>query len=126
MSGRRLEQYRIFAVKAAREYDTVIFEEFDLRAVRRKKRPEQGVDAESGLRNFMTIASVSILRREIKRAFDAAGKLFIKDHSSGTTRACPFCGGTTESDPKASILLSCGNCKKVYDQDWAKSEGPLV
>jgi hypothetical protein len=124
IGGRRLEQYRIFAAKAAREYDAVIFEEFDLRGARRKKPPEQGVDARSGLRNLAKIAGVSLLRSEMKRAFDAAGKLFVKVPMSWM-RACPFCGAATESDQKAGILLTCGNCGKVYDRNWAKAKDLL-
>ena len=124
MSGRRLQQYRVFAAKAAKQYDAVIFEEFDLRSIKKKKRPEQGVDSDSSLRNFMKIAGVSILRSEVRRAFEAAGKLFVKEQTSGQG-ACPFCGETAEREPGVGMFVSCTGCGKVYDRDWAKAKDLL-
>jgi hypothetical protein len=124
VSGRRLEQYRIFAAESARKYDAVIFEEFDLRSVKKKKRTEQGVDSNSGLRNFMRIAGASILRSEVKRAFDAAGKLFVKDRPSGRGE-CPFCGEMRQGESETGMLVSCESCGKVYDRDWGKAKDIL-
>jgi hypothetical protein len=121
MRARRLEQYRLFASKAAGQYDAVIFEEFDLRGLSKKKRPEQGVDADANLRNVKKIAGVSILRSEFQRAFEAAGKPFVKERISGAGK-CPFCDKASQREPGPGVLVSCINCGKVYDRDWAKAK----
>lgn len=121
MKARRLEQYRLFAAKAAGQYDAVIFEEFDLRGLRKKKRPEQGVDSDSNLRNVMKIAGVSILRAEFQRAFEAAGKPFVKEQIAGTEK-CPFCDKAPLRASDPGMLVSCINCGKVYDRDWGKAK----
>ncbi|MHB8123942.1 MAG: zinc ribbon domain-containing protein [Desulfuromonadaceae bacterium] len=118
-AGRRLDQYRVLAGQLAKNYDVIVIEDFDLRQVKTKKRPEEGVDTDSKIRNAAKVASVGILRSEIKRACIEAGKLFAKVDPFNTTLECPFCGGRIEGSPRPSITVTCGNCHAVYDQDWA-------
>jgi transposase len=125
MTGRRLEQYRVFAAKAARQYDSAIFEELSLQRLKGEKRWPRGGDGGSESWNLMNIVSASILRREIKRALDSAGKPFIKVHLPGSKVECPFCGKNTQSDERPGVLLSCEDCGKVYDLDWAKAKSLL-
>jgi len=126
MKGRRREKYRIFAARLAAQYDVVVMDDFDLRAFADKASPEEGVDACSGLRNQAKIAAVGSLRQEIERAMKAAGKLAVRESSEGITRTCPFCEGEVASPPKADIMVVCGKCLKVYDQDWAACSNLLT
>ena len=118
---RRLEHYRVFAAQLAAKYDVAVFDQFDLRGPGRKKSPEEGVDSESRLRHIKTLAGVSVLRGEIKRAFDSAGKLFVKKQF-GATEDCPFCGATKNGEPNVDMHLRCPNCGKIFDRDHAKAK----
>jgi len=117
-AGRRLDQYRVLASQLVKDYNVVVVEDFDLRQVKTKKSPEEGVDTDAKIRNASKIASVGILRNEIRRACVEAGKIFVKVDPLNTTLECPFCGGRIESDPKKYITVTCGNCRATYDQDW--------
>jgi chorismate mutase len=119
MMGRRLDQYRVLACSLVKKYAVIILEDFDLRRVKTKKSPEEGVDADSAIRNASKIASVSILRNEIIRACAEAGKIIEKVDPFNTTLECPFCGGKIENHPRRAITVTCGTCGATYDQDWA-------
>lgn len=124
-AGRRLDQYRVLASQLAKNYDVIVIEDFDLRQVKTKKRPEEGVDTDSKIRNASKIASVGILRNEIRRACVEAGKINFKVNPLNTTLECPFCGGRIEGSPRENITVTCGNCRAVYDQDWAGAKNIL-
>ncbi|MGC8495173.1 MAG: hypothetical protein ACP5SH_25935 [Syntrophobacteraceae bacterium] len=116
MGGRRLEQYRVFAAKAAATYDTVILKKLDLRRSAKNGGARRLATGGSDRRNFLNIASLSILKGEIRRAFDVAGKLVVEKDCSERSETCPFCGEATENG-HAKILLSCSKCGNFYDPD---------
>jgi transposase/ribosomal protein S15P/S13E len=122
MMGRRLDQFRVLASNLVKKYDVIILEDFDLRKVKTKKNPEEGVDVDSAIRNVSKIASVSALRNEIFRACAEAGKIIEKSAPFNTTLECPFCGGKINNHPRPAITVTCGTCGATYDQDWAGAE----
>jgi transposase len=125
MMGRRLEQYRILASELVKKYDVIVMADFDLRQVKTKKRPEGGVDGNRQIRNTAKIASVGSMRKEIVRACSESGKIFEKVGPANITRECPFCGGRIEGSPRAYITVTCGDCGRMYDQDWAGANNIL-
>jgi hypothetical protein len=110
---RRREIYRVFAAKLATEYRTVVLEDFDLRAIARRKPIDAGGENESA-RSMRQAIAPSELRLCVRNAF--AGRTVEVD-AVDSTRECHSCGSIEKWDQAAQIRHTCSSCGVHWDQD---------
>ena len=125
IQARRLDGYRNIAARLAGEYDVIVHDSMVLASIRRKRGAEEGVDTQTSSRRLANLAAPASLKSEIKRAMEAAGKMFVGGDPKRITTTCPFCNGNTGDDPRKDVLVACGKCGKIYDQDWAAGKNLL-
>ena len=118
-AAHRRELYRIFAASLGR-YARVAIEEFDLRKVLQKPRPEDGAETPDG--HMRTIAAVSVLRSAIENYCRREGVEFVVVPSSGTTRRCHVCQSEQQFDQRAELVHRCTTCGETWDQDYNAAE----
>jgi 5-methylcytosine-specific restriction endonuclease McrA len=105
--------YRMWALYLARTYDTVVFEDFDLRDVLRAADQTN----ETAARN-RTLASVSDLRTIISQAFVRLGGCGHETvDAAQSTHECAECHHVDTFDSAAMIHHACSSCGVVWDQD---------
>lgn len=120
----RKKKYEVFAAKLASKYETLVLEDFDLRAF--AKRPEKDAPRdEAGRRESHQAekargqrheAATSILRSVLMNAFERRGGAIVKVPAMDTTRTCFECGLIVDRDFAASVDWTC-DCGAVHDQD---------
>lgn len=114
--ARRRDYYRCIAAKLAENFETVILEDFDLRAVARIPHIESGENyIEKAVRN-RTLAAVSELRGAIVNAFRMHGGSVQLVDPSNTTRECHVCGVVEAFDAASKLRHTCANGHE-WDQD---------
>lgn len=113
----RREIYRIFAAEIAKRYDSVFLEDFDLRAVSRKKKPESGTGGSNPPDRQRVIASVSTLRQAIENACRREGVEVMRVQSMHSTTECHICGTIEKFDAAGHIMRTCPKCHNIWDQD---------
>ena len=112
---RRRELYRVFASRLARDYETVILEEFDLRNIAEKPEAEEATRVYATRARF--IASISELRLAVTNTCQREGTKVVKVDAMYTTRDCNACGAKLEWESATSVIHRCEKCNKVWDQD---------
>ena len=113
---RRRDLYRVFAYRLAQQYDTIVLEQFDLRALARKAPVEGGAENETA-RSNRQLAALSELRDCVINAARAAGRTVPAMPSADTTRQCPACGVVADRDAESTVVLHCRACDAKWDQD---------
>ena len=113
----RREIYRIFAAEIAKKYDHVFMEDFDLRGVLRKKKPESGTGGSTPPDRQRTIASVSTLRQAIENACRREGVEVARVPPMHSTTECHVCGHVEKFDAAGHIMRTCPKCHSIWDQD---------
>jgi hypothetical protein len=115
----RRELYRIFASSLGR-YAKVAIEEFDLRKVLQKPRPEDGAETPDG--HMRTIAAVSTLRNAIQNYCQREGVEIVFVPAAGTTRCCHICHSEQQFDQRSELIHRCTECNNIWDQDYNAAE----
>jgi hypothetical protein len=117
----RKEIYRRFGADLARRYATIVFEDFDLRRLARRKgrRADEVKDApenETACTNRFR-AATSELRSSVLQAFQSRGGSSAKVEAFETTHICHVCGNVQVFDAAALITWVCDGCQTPHDQD---------
>jgi transposase len=110
----RREIYRVFAAKLAKEYRTVVLEEFDLRKIAERPAVDGDTTQNPTARTMRHSAAVSELRMCITLAFvDRVEKV----PAENTTKVCNPCGSIQVWDQAADLIHTCTECGVTWDQD---------
>jgi len=105
--------YRMWALYLARQYDTVVFEDFDLRKVISKATKTNDTAASNRF-----LAAVSDLRTIVSQAFvrlGGCGHETVDAYQS--THECADCNHVDGFDSAVAIHHACSRCGVVWDQD---------
>jgi hypothetical protein len=105
--------YRMWALYLARQYDTVVFEDFDLRKVISKIDKTNDTAASNRF-----LAAVSDLRTTVSQAFvrlGGCGHETVDAYQS--THECADCNHVDSFDSAVAIHHACSHCGVVWDQD---------
>lgn len=114
----RREIYRRFGAMLASRYETVVFEDFDLRRLaRRPKTFETDKNENETARTNRFLAATSELRGCILNAFASRGGSSAKVNALDSTRICHSCGSVEVFDAAAFVVHACSACGLVWDQD---------
>ncbi len=116
MRARVREQYRLFAAQAAREYDAVYVEDFDLREVAERPEPESD-EVSTGSSGYRQIVGPSVLRGALMNAAKREGLRVLKLPAEYTTLTCHVCGHSGAWDQAGSVMHRCEKCATTWDQD---------
>lgn len=114
---RRREEYRIFAAMLATRYETIVLEDFDLRDVAAKPKPEKVESENQTARSHRQLAAVSELRLTLINAAGARGAAVAKVDAAYTTRICHACGLVETWDQANVLSHKCSGCEATWDQD---------
>jgi hypothetical protein len=114
--AQRREMYRLLGASLASRYETLVLEDFDLRAIARRPKAEEGAGNATARRNRQ-LAAVSELRTALTQAFLARGGHVAKVPARDTTRACHECGLTAKFDAAEILAPTCEGCGTRWDQD---------
>lgn len=139
LQARRLDVYRCLAKSLATKYRQVFVEEFDLRAVAKKKSVESALVAHNPLRDVTgqqedvsrrnrVIASVSTLRNAIENLCGREGLQLVQLDAAFTTKNCSVCGGMQRFNAAEQLVRSCDcdpNVPHYWDQDWNAARNVL-
>jgi len=112
---RRKDQFRRFAARLARRYETLALEKFDLRDIA-KRAPTEGEAENETARLNRCRAGVSVLRECLVNAFRRRGGHVVTVAAENTTRICAQCGSAETFDQAAEITHRCQN-GHLWDQD---------
>lgn len=116
----RRYQYRQFAANVARQYDTCLIEDFDLRQVATKrKHGGTADDIAPGARHQRVLAATSTLRSALANACGRDGVTISVVEAAYTSLVCPVCGSLEQFDKAAAIRHTCSICGCGWDQDYA-------
>ncbi len=116
--GLRLrEQYRVFAAGVARDYATLVLEDFDLREVAKLPEPEAEPGATTSSSTYRHIVAPSVLRAALRNACQREGTRIVEMPAPLTTRRCHACGYEGAWDQIADIVHRCQRCGELWDQD---------
>jgi transposase len=121
----RREIYRVFAARMAREYHTVVLEDWNISKI--AKRPavdeETVADGNKNSRTARQSVAVSELRLALTHAFGARVE---KVPCAFTTRDCHACGSVESWDQAAELVHTCSSCGVVWDQDANAAQNLLA
>lgn len=109
------EQYRVFAAGIAKNYGTVILEDFDLREVSELPAPENEKAAPRN--HYRQIVSPSVFRLVLMNACQREGVSILKREAQYTTRLHEACGYAGKWDAAVSVIHRCDGCGTMFDQD---------
>lgn len=105
---RRKEFYRIKASEFAKQYKTLVLEDFNISDVSKKAEPDEKEDLQK-VRSNKTLAAPSELRIALINAFGINN--IIKIDPKGTSYICHVCSSKENLDSSTHIH-TCYNCKK--------------
>lgn len=108
----RKDFFRCLAKGLAREYGTLVLEDFDLRSVQRRSGKHENETSRSN----RVVASPSELRQVLSNAFCREGGTVVTVDAKHTTRTCSVCGSVEEFDQATMLLHECKNGHE-WDQD---------
>jgi transposase len=123
--GHRHEIYRGFAARVARDYGTVVFEDFDLSKARRVGPPEREPETHAPQRAQLYSSAPGELRRAITNAVVREGGVIMKVAATATTSTCNACGSICEWDQFEEVNHTCEHCGEQWDQDYNASKNLL-
>lgn len=109
----RLNRYRRFGAALAKEYQTVIWEDFDLREVATVSH----VNQESAHRSIRFSVAPSILRMAVSNAFTSRGGFSVDVPCANSTKECHKCHSIETWDAAANLRRTCSSCGAEWDQD---------
>lgn len=115
ITGKVREQYRLFAAATARQYGTVVMEEFDMREV--LELPKAESDEKAPRNHYRQIVSPGLFRSILQQTCEREGVRFEKIPGALTTRHCHVCHFEGKWDALPSVMHRCGHCGTLWDQD---------
>jgi Putative transposase DNA-binding domain len=115
--GARCEHYRLLAVEIATRYASIVLEEIDLRALKRKPRPEDDKSVVDAVKLHQQRAAVGELRAAFILAASNRGTSILKVSSVDNTATCHACGCLCKWDHAVRIAHTCEHCGAKWDQD---------
>lgn len=113
--GHRKDIYCQWATWLVATYGTIVLEDFDLRSVAKRAKPEEEDDPYQAVRHNRTIAAISELRGAI--ADRAVTGALVTRPASRTTITCHACGHCEDFDREAELVHTCPGCRSTWDQD---------
>jgi len=116
--GWRDQLYCQFGAWLARQYGTVVWENFNI--AKMAKRPKLGDDYENERARAMRHAvAVATFRDKVENAFDTRGGRSRYVSAVNTTRRCHVCGLVDAFDAASSVkrVPPCPGCGASWDQD---------
>ena len=113
----RREIYRRFGAELAKRYETVLFEDFDLRRVARRKATDTYERENETARTNRFRAATGELRACVINAFLSRGGASANVGSLDSTHICHVCGSVEVFDAAADITHVCSGCGAEWDQD---------
>jgi hypothetical protein len=116
----RREIYRLWARELARDYSLVVLEEFDLRQVARRAKPEQDEESTNTQRKNRMRVAPSLLRSAIIEVC----KVGVIDPMNNT-HICHACGSVEQFDAIVHLSHDCGACGVRWDQDFNAAQNAL-
>ena len=108
----RRETYRRFAAELGQHYSLIICDDFDLRQVVRRAKPEEENTTAATTRKNRQRASLSELRGAIAQRMPLKAL-----KASGITHECNACGVVQAFDASVHIEHTCTDCGSIWDQD---------
>ena len=114
----RREEYRKFAKRLVGDYGAVVLEDFDLRGVAQKPRPEEGPRTVLPADYQRFIVAPSELRRWIVNACDREGVGVFRVSAKLTTLRCHVCGRREDFDAARELRHECVKFGTTWDQDY--------
>lgn len=125
--AQRKDLFRRWGKRLAERYGTLLLEDFDLAAVRRRPKVEEGTAKEkTPLVKLMNAAAPGELRECQIIAQEMRGGAVVKRSVPFATQDCALCGSKERWSPAESILHTCSNCRAQVDQDWQNCQNRLV
>jgi hypothetical protein len=112
----RKDIYRRWAKELTERYSTIVIEDFNLKDVKDKPKPEEPPD-ERGAREHMHVAAVGDFRVFLKNAAARRGCEIKKRPAENTTKKCNVCDGICEWDQALELNHTCEHCGERWDQD---------
>jgi hypothetical protein len=113
--NQRRDFYRCRAKELAKDYDTLILEEFDLSKIARRPRTDDAAENETA-RSNRQLAAVGVFRSILIQAFQSFGRQVVQVSAVDTTRTCHECGVVETFDAAAILSPTCQN-GHTWDQD---------
>ncbi len=114
----RRETYRRFGAELATRYETVVFEDFDLRRLVRRQTTNETYRRENATaRTNGFHAAAGELRACVLNAFVGRGGTSAKVSALDSTHICHGCGSVEVFDAAAFITHVCTGCGAEWDQD---------
>lgn len=111
----RRELYRVIGAQLAEKYETVIFEDFDLRDVSMTPQPDAKEDNQKARAN-KTLASPSEFRLVIENAFVSRDGKVEKIDPKGTSYTCHLCKAIEHLD-SSDYIHTCSGCGETWDRE---------
>ena len=120
---RRREKYRIFAAEMAERHVRLVLEAddkkkkvFDMRPL--VVTPDTELAAQNTVaRSNRFLVAIYELRGSLLNAFRRRGREIVLIPARDTTRTCNVCGVVEARNAASAVVLSCGGCGAVWDQD---------
>lgn len=112
---RRKEYFRIEAAKLAKQYKTLVIEDFDLRDVSQTPEPDAKDDNQKGRANRV-LSSPSEFRLALINAFVGLGGEVVKIDPAGTSYTCHLCSSPERLD-HMTHLHTCSRCGETWDRE---------
>lgn len=113
----RRELYRIFAAQLAREYVSIVIEDFDLRVVAKRHLVEDASIEWRGLRRNRQAAAVSELRASLQNASKSRSARIELLDTRSFLQPCHACGSKERFDSVEPLDHSCSGCGAIWDRD---------
>lgn len=112
---RRREFYRVEAAKLAKQYQTLVLEDFDLCELSQKAEPDAKEDNQKG-RSNRTLCAPDEWRQVLENAFANRNGKVIKIDPKGTSYTCALCQSKEHLDHETH-MHTCNSCKETWDRD---------
>lgn len=114
----RREVYRVLAARLARDYETILLPDIDLRDFAESPEREEGLPSEGKtLRKQQRASAPSELRETIAHAGKQSGRHVRKLDPKNDSRTCHVCGLIEAWDDPAALYHLCGGCGSLWDRD---------
>jgi hypothetical protein len=118
--GHRRKVYEEIAVYFTRRYARILICEMDMRDLREREAPEDGVPADGrDMRRTANVAAPGELREKLRIHATKRGDVVEEVANTNLTQTCHACGVCPEEpwDAARAIDHTCGACGATWDQD---------
>jgi hypothetical protein len=114
---KRRELYRVFAASLCQKYGRIFVEEFDLSEIVETPDAEFDTEYAKEAKYQRGKAAISTLRTAIEHACAREGVLYRTIAAQWSSHIC-VCGSRLDFDAAANLIVRCGTCGNLYDQDF--------